>query len=238
MSLRWDTGIPTCQIRRSQKQNYGETQLAGCRPSTRENNGFQTIGWELNSIPQKGKDSPLFIQMLGSTVSQMQNVLIRQLVTGDWELYRDIRLRSLQESPEAFSSTFNDEFKFTPEKWQERVGVSGRVHSALPLIAEHGGSAVGIAFGVVHSPSDEYGYIYQMWVDPRHRGKGIGKLLLYRIVEWAKDIGICGLELAVSTSNEAALQLYKSAGFAITGKFEPLRIGSTLKVQKMRLGLK
>ena len=92
----------------------------------------------------------------------MGRVLIRQLAKDDWELYKNLRLRSLQESPEAFGSTYERESEFTDERWRDRVDANGGVHQTLPLVAEIDEQAIGIASGVVHFAGDNSAYVYQM----------------------------------------------------------------------------
>jgi ribosomal protein S18 acetylase RimI-like enzyme len=81
-------------------------------------------------------------------------------------------------------------------------------------------------------------HIYQMWVSPALRGKGIAKSLLYEISTWAVNKGCECIKLAVTTSNEAAVGFYTSSGYLPTGPLEALRVGSALMVQPMvkRLG--
>ncbi len=139
-------------------------------------------------VSSRDRQRPLFAAGFDKWPFNLMNVIeIRHIASDEWELYKDIRLRSLKESPDAFGSTSADESVFPVEKWQERVSVSERVGKALPLIAKLDGISVGIACGVLHSTSDKYGQVYQMWVDPRQRGNGVGKLLLSRIIEWARQ---------------------------------------------------
>jgi RimJ/RimL family protein N-acetyltransferase len=49
------------------------------------------------------------------------------------------------------------------------------------------------------------------------RGLGIGTMLFQHLDHWAKNQGIHRLELTVMKNNEAAIALYKKAGFEIEG---------------------
>lgn len=171
--------------------------------------------------------------MLGNIVDQMNKIIVRNLSSNDWELYKCIRLRSLQESPDAFSSTYEQEATFSNDKWLEQVNVGGRTKDALPLIAEIEGRAMGLACGVIHSANDKYAKVYQMWVEPSVRGRGVGKVLLQTIMRWAEETKMHGLKLDVTTSNIEALELYKAAGFVNLGEPVPLRPGSELSIQCM-----
>ncbi|HDZ48925.1 MAG TPA: GNAT family N-acetyltransferase [Halomonas sp.] len=57
--------------------------------------------------------------------------------------------------------------------------------------------------------------------------------LLSEITTWAINKECERIELAVTTSNEAAVSLYTSSGYLPTGSLEKLRSGSALLVQPM-----
>ncbi|POH81378.1 hypothetical protein CXK91_18250 [Stutzerimonas stutzeri] len=93
-------------------------------------------------------------------------------------------------------------------------------------------------WGLIDKEDLRTAHIYQMWVPPELRGKGIAKSLLGEIEAWAISRG-CGLmALAVTTSNEAAVSFYRSFGFVAAGQPEDLRVGSALMAQPMICRLK
>src|ERR1035437_67463 len=57
--------------------------------------------------------------------------------------------------------------------------------------------------------------IYGVLVDKNLRGKGIGKILIKKIIEAVKDSNIQFISLEVETHNETAIKLYKSTGFDV-----------------------
>ena len=63
---------------------------------------------------------------------------------------------------------------------------------------------------------DEPGFLYVVgfYVRPEWQGKGIGRAFLLEIERWAHELQVEGLVLTVSPSNQRALSLYESAGFA------------------------
>ena len=50
-----------------------------------------------------------------------------------------------------------------------------------------------------------------------HRRRGIGRALLQRAVEWAREAGVSKLELHVFPHNEPAIALYRAFGFVEEG---------------------
>ena len=61
--------------------------------------------------------------------------------------------------------------------------------------------------------------------------------LLQAVVSWARSANARRLILRGTRSNARAVQLYEKAGFAHTQEVAPLRTGSPLLVQTMRLEL-
>lgn len=57
-----------------------------------------------------------------------------------------------------------------------------------------------------------------MSVVSTHRGQGIGRVLLERIIRAAVDRGLQGLSLSVEDDNERARALYVSNGFVVVGR--------------------
>lgn len=51
----------------------------------------------------------------------------------------------------------------------------------------------------------------------RHRGRGLGKLLLREVLAAAVSVGIKRVELTVRTSNHSAIALYRAFGFVEEG---------------------
>lgn len=163
----------------------------------------------------------------------MSNVKIRVLTLQDWRLYKSIRLTSLEDSPDVFGSTYEQEAALTDAEWRARLDLAFRGLEALPLVAELAGHAVGLAWGVLHEQNSKTAHIYQMWVSPAQRGKGIAHSLLSEITAWAFHKGCEHMALAVTTCNEAAVSLYNASGYLPTGPLEALRSGSALMVQPM-----
>jgi ribosomal protein S18 acetylase RimI-like enzyme len=168
----------------------------------------------------------------------MKKFEIRILMPEDWLAYKSIRLAALIDSPDSFGSTYEREEQFPDAEWQSRLELTEGNENALPLVADYDGNAVGLAWGMVHETGIRVAHVYQMWVAPQAREKGIAKALLEHIIAWA-EAGHCDLVvLSVTTINEAAVGLYLAMGFTPSGKVEPLREGSALQSQPMMKDLR
>ena len=62
-----------------------------------------------------------------------------------------------------------------------------------------------------------YAYIDNLAVDERHRRKGVGRALMARAIEWAKEGRFPGIMLETQNNNLAACKLYESCGFELGG---------------------
>lgn len=61
------------------------------------------------------------------------------------------------------------------------------------------------------------GHIMNVAVHPAFRGRGIGQLLVERVMADCRDRGAAFVSLEVRVSNEAAIGLYRRLGFTGTG---------------------
>jgi GNAT superfamily N-acetyltransferase len=80
-------------------------------------------------------------------------------------------------------------------------------------------------------------HLYQVWVAPEHRGRGAARGLLAAAAAWARAAGAHTLALDVTCGDTPAMRLYTRAGCRPAGAPQPLRPGSALRVQPLRLPL-
>jgi hypothetical protein len=71
-------------------------------------------------------------------------VSVRRFAPHEWRLYRDLRLRALRESPDAFGSTFAREAERTDDEWAARLSAGAVSPRDLPLVAEISGTPSGL----------------------------------------------------------------------------------------------
>lgn len=134
-------------------------------------------------------------------------IRIRALTSDDWDILRAVRLRSLQESPKAFTSTYGRECEFDEATWRERVEVYQW------FVAYDGDQSVGIAAGASGWTKDPATReLIGMWVDPSHRSVGVARTLLDAVAAWAQAQGASTLRLGVVEGNDGARAAYLALG--------------------------
>jgi ribosomal protein S18 acetylase RimI-like enzyme len=137
---------------------------------------------------------------------------LRRLLPEDAPIYRAIRLEALQNSPEAFSSTFEAE-KDRPLDW-----FAARLADAFVLGAFRGSQLIGVAgFYVQPGPKHAHkGMLWGMYVRPQDRAAGVGRMLVGAIIRHARR-HVELLQLFVVSENAPARRLYGSLGFVEYG---------------------
>jgi streptothricin acetyltransferase len=64
---------------------------------------------------------------------------------------------------------------------------------------------------------NRFAYVEDLVVNPEYRGAGIGRLLLERGIQWARENGYPGVMLETQDDNVPACTLYQSCGFVLSG---------------------
>jgi ribosomal protein S18 acetylase RimI-like enzyme len=162
---------------------------------------------------------------------------VREFKASEWTFYKSLRLRSLEESPNAFGSTLELELQRTDEVWAERIHNAATSGKDCALLAELDGEAVGLVWAKVNATAQDHANIFQMWVSPEARGRGVGSALLTAALEWCRSRAVTVVKLGVTCGDTPAVRLYRRAGFYPYGATEPLRQGSGFQAQNMRLSL-
>lgn len=140
---------------------------------------------------------------------------VRRLVAEDTSLYQPVRLEALQNSPEAFASSYEEEAA-EPIVWfgkalgsHERgdfvLGAFDPDDTLIGIIGFHRETRVKFS---------HIGNIWGMYVRPEWRGRGVGKAMLEAALKRiARLPDLRQVNIRVHASNDIALRLYEQAGF-------------------------
>ena len=162
---------------------------------------------------------------------------VRTICPSEWQQYKAIRLRALSDSPTAFGSTLAQEAQRIDAQWQDRLALAATSNVDLPLFAVPGAEPIGLAWAKVDGVNPCCINLFQMWVAPEHRGQHTATRLLEHVIQWARSKGTAWLSLGVTCGDTPAVRFYLKAGFVAFGAPEPLREGSSIQAQNMRLTL-
>ncbi|MGH8823166.1 MAG: GNAT family N-acetyltransferase [Jiangellaceae bacterium] len=149
----------------------------------------------------------------------------------DWAVWRDMRLRALQDAPTAFGSTYESQVGRTEQQWRDRLHPA----NGLTCLSMLHGRIVGMAAG--HPEGDGVVELISMWVSPDARRRGVGDALVDEVVRWAREQHADAVQLWVTRGNDSAERLYARHGFVRTGAVQPLPSNPALDEIAMRLRL-
>ena len=136
------------------------------------------------------------------------------------DLYKETRLRALQDTPSAFGSTYAREAQFTDAEWQERAANLTSGH-AIGFLAMDANTPCGMIAAFADDEDAARIGIVSMWVAPTHRRLGVGTLLIDAIKRWALERSARELHLMVTSNNPSALDFYLRNGFFRSGRTGP-----------------
>ena len=139
---------------------------------------------------------------------------VRVLRPAEWPHLRGVRLRALQDSPHAFASHYEREARWSEREWRSMFD------SATWLIAGNRHNLVGLASSTAAERAWQRN-IESVWVEPRHRRRGVTRLLLKELVRQEPAV-VTELYAWVLDGNEYARYVYQRLGFELTGQRQPL----------------
>ena len=153
----------------------------------------------------------------------MSDITVRALGENEWEQYRSVRLSALEESPDAFVATADEERAYQEDLWRDRMRRSQR------LIAEQDGAPVGVAsIGQARQDGEKdnerVAELFGLWVAPAARGTGVASQLVQAGADAARQQGRSHLAYWVGADNGRAVAFASGFGFRPTDSRRPMRV--------------
>ena len=144
----------------------------------------------------------------------------RRLRYGESELYRQIRLTSLQESPSAFTTTYESALRRAPESWREQADQSAEGPDRATFLLFSDEVPIGLAALYRDAKLLDTGELIQVWVAPDFRGTGAVDILMNAIITWAKENNFHQVFAGVASGNDKALKFYQKWGFRLVDEMK------------------
>ena len=109
----------------------------------------------------------------------------------------------------------------TPEDYASFIGAQLEDPDKIVLVADDNGDVVGYAYAAAEGYDymalrGPAGVLHDIIVDPKHRGRGVGRLLLEAALEFLRSRGAPRVVLSTAERNEAAQRLFARMGFRRT----------------------
>jgi ribosomal protein S18 acetylase RimI-like enzyme len=107
------------------------------------------------------------------------------------------------------------------------------------IVAEHKNEIAGAALVKIKTNPDfpifkprRYGYVEEIAVLGRYRGKGIGKLLMGKVHAWVLDRKSTEIELHVWEANQAAIGFYEKLGYTTSNRMMKITLSNANRHKK------
>ena len=144
----------------------------------------------------------------------MPKMLIRFATEADAEAVCAIYNQGIEER----IATLETELR-TPDERRQWLAARGTRHPVI--VAEQAGFVAGWASLNPFNPRRAYDHVADLsvYVERGWRGKGVGRRLLGRIEELAREIGYHKMVLAAFPYNAAGMALYERVGFVTVGTY-------------------
>lgn len=133
------------------------------------------------------------------------------------ELLRKLRLRALQDAPDAFLENYNDASKQPLKHWQANAKKHATSPHAVNFFGFFNGELLGMVGAYIADSEPDIVNLCAMWVAPEARHQGVGKALVERVIRWAEQAHVSKVRLWVNRENVGAAQFYHRCGFHNTG---------------------
>lgn len=141
-------------------------------------------------------------------------ISVERIGADEWEVLRDIRLRSLLDSPDAFGQRYNEAAASTQDDWVSTARVSAAGDRRIWLFArDDAGAPVGVVQARRRPPADCL--LFSMWVAQEARRLGVGAALVDAVQDWGAAWGAERVVLWVLAANESAMRFYDRIGFSL-----------------------
>lgn len=151
----------------------------------------------------------------------MENIRLLEASEVKLKDYKNLRLEALHEEPQAFGSSYKDQKNSSDEEWQKWLEDYRKGERSWMIFAGDGQKLIGMlgAYQTDLDVENKEANIIAVYVTKQARGKGVSKLLLKRLLDkLTNDTSVKRVKLAVNIDQEAAVKLYESFGFKVSGK--------------------
>ena len=100
--------------------------------------------------------------LLCDKIALMSPIPIERITPLNIGVFKDVRLRALQEAPYAFGSTYAREVQFDDAEWARRVE-RWNGERGVGFVAMHGAAACGIAGSLLDDKDPTHAQLVSMW---------------------------------------------------------------------------
>ncbi len=151
----------------------------------------------------------------------MEKIYLLDASEVELEDYKNLRLESLREEPQAFGSSYKDQKDLPNEDWQTWLDRYKEGKRNWMIFASNSQKLIGM-MGAYQTDLDfenKEANIIAVYVTKQSRGKGVSKILMKGLLDkLTNKTSIQKIKLSVNIDQIAAIKLYESFGFKVVEK--------------------
>lgn len=148
-------------------------------------------------------------------------ITVRRIQIGETDLFKQMRLASLQDAPYAFGTTYDSALQRSSEFWRERAESTAHGTDGATFIAFSNDIPIGMATLLRIDSQADLGELMQVWVAPEYRGTRAAWDLLDTIFGWASESNFRRIIAGVTKVNARARKFYVKYGFSVIDDYSP-----------------
>lgn len=160
---------------------------------------------------------------------------IRRLTEQDVNLFREVRLKALKDSPDSFDQKHEEELAKPLEYWQELLDKVSPSSENIAFVLFDDEESIGVVYGF--NKGEKRGGLGGLWIDPNYRKRGFATTLINKVITWAKNEELERLTLWNTEGHEGSEKLYRKIGFQPTGRKKPLELNPSVHIEEFELPL-
>ncbi|QEC68970.1 N-acetyltransferase [Panacibacter ginsenosidivorans] len=152
----------------------------------------------------------------------MHEIFYRLLGPDDLGEYRRIRINCLEQYPNNFGTTSQEERNSEVLKLDNSISQPDSYNFTIGAFNTDK-TLIGICgfLAETRQKTKHRGEVVQMFVDPNYKGQGVGQILLQKTIDKAFSSELIEqIILSAVFENEKAVKLYKRAGFVEYGRLQ------------------
>lgn len=145
-------------------------------------------------------------------------IIIRKLQPNESSIYREIRLTCLQNAPNNFGSTYEEEVLIPKLKFEMFIENDSQDHFMFGAFDDRKLIGTTGFNRMDRQRAMHRGEVVQVYVDSNYRGQNVGERLLRSVLDYAFALdGLEQIQLSVIAANQTAIRLYEKLGFKTFG---------------------
>jgi RimJ/RimL family protein N-acetyltransferase len=154
----------------------------------------------------------------------METPIVRRLAVDEVAAMQALRREALASEPLAFGATAEDDLALDTAHAERSLGDPATAAIFAAFVSGAPVAMVGVV-RLTREKVEHRALVWGMFVQPAHRGHGVGALVLEAAVNHARGwSGVRQVHLSVTAASPAARRLYERAGFVVWGR-EPRALG-------------